>query len=93
MEEDGRGLFFSVSFENFLRELRNTEKFQLEYLLLSTVKPVVTVKRRTNTHLTSLLLQLSTLSSLLWFSVQTVKSDSLLILHITEFSCKGCYCS
>ena len=57
--------YFSISFENFQRELRNIEKFQLEYLILSTFKPVVAVKRRTSTHLTSLLLQLSTLSSLL----------------------------
>jgi hypothetical protein len=79
VEEDGRGLFFSVSFENFLRELRNTEKFQLEYLILSTVKPVVIVKRRTNTQLTSLLLRLSTLSSLLWSSVQTVCEERFFI--------------
>ena len=70
---------FSVSFETFLRELRNTEKFQLEYLILSTVKPVVAVKRGTSTHLTSLLLQLSTLSSLLWSSVQTVCEERFVI--------------
>ena len=79
MEEDGRWLCFSISFENFLRDLRNTEKFQLEYLILSTVKPVVTVKRRTTTHLTSLLLHLSTLSNLLWPSVQTVCEERFFI--------------
>lgn len=62
--------------KNFPREVRKPRETLVKVLILSTVKPVVAVNEGPSAHLTSLL-QLSTLSSLLWSSVQTVCEERL----------------